>query len=349
MGLGKTLAVRGLTLIAVLFCVLLLTVAVIGATGVSDRILNAMLNERLRGIRQVLSTQITDPDELNRAIEAIEDDLIHSYGLDQPWYVRMPSMLARIIILDLGNARTIQTFTGSRLVSDIILERLPNTILIMITVLIINFLVGLIIGVKSATRPGSLLDRFISIYSSISYAIPTWWLGLLMILVFSFYFRLFPFGGMFSAPPPTELIPRLLDLIWHAAMPIITLVIALSGSWIYITRSVVITTAQEDFVTVARAKGLSERLVMWRYIIRVAAPPILTNLMLGLAAYLGGAILTETVFSWPGMGLLYYHAIVSIDEALILALTYIFTLIYVISRFLLEVFYVILDPRVRYG
>ncbi|MGQ9679681.1 MAG: ABC transporter permease [Candidatus Bathyarchaeia archaeon] len=149
---------------------------------------------------------------------------------------------------------------------------------------------------------------------------PTWWLGLLMILVFSFYFRLFPFGGMLSAPPPTQPIPRLLDLPWHATMPIITF-IALSGSWIYITRGVVITTAQEDFVTVARAKGLSERLVMWRYIIRVATSPILTNLMLGLAAYLGGPILTETVFSWPGIGLLYYHAIISIDEALILALT----------------------------
>lgn len=97
-----------------------------------------------------------------------------------------------------------------------------------------------------------------------------------MILVFSFYFRLFPFGGMLSAPPPTQPIPRLLlDLLWHATMPIITLVIALSGSWIYITRGVVITTAQEDFVIVARAKGLSERLVMWRYIIRVAASPIL--------------------------------------------------------------------------
>jgi peptide/nickel transport system permease protein len=168
-----------------------------------------------------------------------------------------------------------------------------------------------------------------------------------MILIFSFYFRIFPYGGMYSVPIPKEPLQRAADLLWHAALPVITLVIALSGSWIYTIRSLVITTAQEDFVTSARAKGISERLVMWRHIIRVAASPILTNLILGLAGYLGGAILTETVFRWPGMGLLYWQSVVSGDERLILALTYIYTLIYVGLRFILEVFYVIVDPRVR--
>jgi peptide/nickel transport system permease protein len=171
---------------------------------------------------------------------------------------------------------------------------------------------------------------------------------MLLILGLAFYVRLFPFGGMYSAPPPTEPLLRSLDVAWHLCLPVASLVIALSGSWIYITRSIVITTAQEDYVTAARAKGLPERLVLWRYIIRASAPPILTNLILGLAFYLSGAILTETVFLWPGMGRLYYLAIISVDEALILATTYIFTLVYVIARFVLEVLYVIVDPRVRY-
>ena len=348
MGLGRTLAIKGATLTVVLFSVLLLTVATIGATGLSDKILNAIMNEELRTTRQKLATQIKDPDQLNAAMEKIKQDLIVAYGLDNPWYVRMPNMLLRIITLDLGNAKTLQTFTGSIKVADIIMERLPNTILLMVTVLIINFVLGLVIGVTVATKPGSLLDRFMSLYSAVSYALPTWWLGMLMILTFAFYFRLFPFQGMYSTPPPTDPINRFLDLLWHAGLPIITLVIALSGSWIYITRSIVITTAQEDFVTAARAKGLPEKLVLWRYIVRVAAPPILTNLILGLAAYLGGAILTETVFGWPGMGLLYYQSIMAVDEAMILALTYVFTLIYIVARFILEILYVILDPRVRY-
>ncbi|MEM3463839.1 MAG: ABC transporter permease [Candidatus Bathyarchaeia archaeon] len=348
MGIKKTLAIRALTLLVVLLSVLFLAASIMGATGISDRILGAIVNEELRSIRQQLAQQIKDPDQLNAAMEQIKQELIVAYGLDKPWYVRTPDMILRILTLNLGNAKTQQTFTGSIKIIDIIMERLPNTIILMVTVLIINFLLGLGVGVKAATKPGSLLDRFVSLYSAVSYALPTWWLGMLMILTFAFYLRIFPPQGMYSTPPPPDLIGKFLDLLWHAGLPIITLVIALSGSWIYITRSIVITTAQEDFVTAARAKGLSERLVLWRYVIRAAAPPILTNLILGLAAYLGGAILTETVFGWPGMGRLYYESIMAVDEALILALTYVFTLIYVVARFVLEILYIVLDPRVRY-
>jgi len=348
LGLGRKLAFKAISLVIVLVAVLFLTVIIIGATGISDKILNGMVQEALRAMRQELAREIKDPEALNRALEKIREDLIKSYGLDRPWYARMPDMIWRIVTLDLGVSRSVTSFSGSNKISDIILERFPNTIFLMVTVLMINFVVSLFVGVRAATRPGSFLDRSISLYSSISYALPTWWLGMLMILVFAFYLRLFPYGGMYSTPPPTDPLMRGLDLAWHLCLPVLTLVIATSGSWIYITRSIVITTAQEDFVTVARAKGLPERLVLWRYVIRAAAPPILTNLMLGLAAYLGGAILTEAVFSWPGMGLLYFEAIMSVDEALILALTYIYTLIYVIIRFVLEVLYIIVDPRVRY-
>jgi len=348
MGLARTLFVRGLTLLVVLFGVLFLTVLILGATGLSDKILNSMMNEELRGIRQSLVTQIRDPDELNRAMERIKQQLIISYGLDKPWYVRLPQMMWRILCLDLGNAKNIQSFTGSKKISDIILERLPNTIILTTTAIVINFIIGLVIGVTVVTKHGSLLDKFVSVFSAISYAIPTWWLGLINILVFAFYLGIFPYTGMFSVPPPTELIPRIIDMLWHAVLPIITLVVALSGSWIYTARSLMLSTAQEDFVNVARAKGLPEGIVKRRYIIRVVAPPILTNAILGLAGSIGGAILTETVFGWPGMGTLYYEAIMSLDESLILALTYVFTLVYVVARFILEVLYVILDPRVRY-
>jgi peptide/nickel transport system permease protein len=347
MGLGKTLAIKGLTLIAVLIGVLLFTVLIIGASGLSDRILSSIMNEELRGIRQRLATQIRDPEELNRAIEGIKQDLIKAYGLDKPWYARIPNMVLRIVTLDLGSAREVQTFTGSNKVSDIILERIPNTILLMTSALIINFAIGLFFGPRIALKHGTKIDRAVSLYSAVSYALPTWWLGMLMILFFSFQLRILPFGGMYSAPPPEDPFMRFLDLLWHALLPLATLVLALSGSWIYITRSIVLSVSQEDFVNVARVKGLPEGLVRRRYIVRVAAPPILTNVMLGLAGSIAGAILTEIVFDWPGMGTLYYKAVMSVDESLILALTYVFTLIYVLARFVLEVLYVILDPRVR--
>ena len=167
-------------------------------------------------------------------------------------------------------------------------------------------------------------------------------------MLLAFQFRLLPSGGLYSTPPPQEGLSRFLDLLYHAVLPVITLVLVSLGAWIYTVRTMVLNTAQEFFVTVARAKGLPEGRVMRRYILRVAAPPIVTNLVLGLAASLGGAILTETVFNWPGMGRLYYDAILTADETVIVALTFMFTLLYVVSRFALEVLYVILDPRIRY-
>ena len=153
---------------------------------------------------------------------------------------------------------------------------------------------------------------------------------------------------MFSAPPPTEPLARFFDLLWHAILPVFTLIIVSIGPWAYAVRTMVLNISQEDFVNVARAKGLPENLVMRRHIVRVAAPPIVTSLILGLTSSLGGAILTETVFSWPGMGRLYYEAVLAADESVIVALTFMFTLLYVIARFILEILYVVLDPRIRY-
>ncbi len=347
MSLLRTLTIRAVNLLLVLFLVLFLVVIIIGATGTSDKILMAIVRQEVSTYRQVTSRTITDPEALEKAVETYKRELIKAYGLDKPWYTRIGDMLRRIIFLDLGVSKSLQTFSGSNKVVDLIMERLPNTVLLVTTATILSFVIGLLIGVKLATAIGSRLDRALTYFSATSYALPTWWTGIIFILVFYFYLRIFPPGGMYSVPPPEDALMRFLDLLWHAALPIMVLVLATVGSNIYVTRTVVMNIAQEDFVLAARAKGLPEHIIRWRHIARVAAPPILTQLILGLAGSIGGAILTETVFGWPGMGLLFYQAIVSSDEALILGLVYVFTLVYVIARFVLEVFYVILDPRVR--
>jgi len=348
MGLKRTLLARFASLIAVLVVVLFMVVIVLGATGVSDNILEARISEELRGLRQQLAQRIRDPQELERVMLAQREELVQSYGLDKPWYTRLPDMVRRVLVLDLGVSRTISSFSGSTRIVDIVMERIPNTLLLVTVATAISAAIGITAGVKIATKPGSKIDRVSSYFSAVSFALPTWWTGILLILVLAFQFRIFPYGGMYSAPPPQDQLGRALDLIWHSALPVLTLVSAIVGSWIYGSRTVVLNVAQEDFVNVARAKGLPESIVMRRYIIRVSAPPILTNIILGLAASVGGAILTETVFGWPGMGRLYYDAITSFDETLIVALTYLFTLIYILARFALDVLYIILDPRVRY-
>ena len=350
MSLGLTLVRRGVTLFGVLLVVLTLLVITLGATGFSDKVLKSIVNEELRGIRQSLVQTIRDPEQLQQIMAIQRAEREKFYRLDQHWYARLPNMIRRVVVLDLGEARTLRSFNGSSKVSDLVLERLPYTILLITTASAITALIGLPLGVKLATRVGSKFDRGVSYASAISYATPAWWAGIILILLLVYQFRewtgflIFPLPeGLYGTPPPEGALGRFLSMLWHVALPVLTLVLVSVGAWTYVVRTLVLNTAQEFFVTVARAKGLPESRVMRRYILRVAAPPIATNLVFGITASLGGSI-----FNWPGMGRLTFEAIMQADEAVIIALTFMFTLLYIVARFVLEVLYVILDPRIRY-
>ncbi|HRW09016.1 MAG TPA: ABC transporter permease [Caldilineaceae bacterium] len=350
MSILRPLAIRTLTMIGVFFVVMLLLVLTLGLTGYSDRILNAVVGEQLRAERTGLAETIRDPDELERVLAERKVEFEAFYGLDRPWWVRLPGMVLRVMTLDLGEARNLRSFDGSNRVIDIVLERLPNTMILLTTSLLITAVIGLGFGAYMATRAGSWIDRAMSTFAAVSFAIPTWWIGILLILVLSVRWRLLPSGGMYSTPPPIAPTARFLDLLWHAALPILTLVLVSIGPYIYAIRTITLNIAQEDHVTIARAKGLPERRVRNRHILRVAAPPIVTGLIFGLAGSLSGSILVETVFNWQGMGRLYYDTLAGTpDENVIVALTFVFTLMYVGIRILLEVLYIFLDPRVRYS
>jgi peptide/nickel transport system permease protein len=312
--------------------------------------LEAQVNEEVRAFRQGLAQTVRDPAALETAVTQKQAELEEFYGLDEPWYRRMGPQVWRVLTLDLGEARSLRTAEGSNSISDIVLERLPYTILLLTTASVITAIIGLLVGVRMATKVGSRTDRGVAYFAAISFAVPAWWLGILFILIFSFRLDILPSGGMYGNPPPQEQPDRFFDLMYHAILPLITLVLVSVGPYIYSVRTMTVTVAQDDHVLLARAKGLPESRVTRRHILRVAAPPIVTGLVLGLAGSLSGAILIETIFNWRGMGRLYYDAIIGTpDEGVIVALTYIFTLIYVIARFLLDILYVMLDPRVRYS
>ena len=337
-------------MVAVLFVVQGLVVVALGATGYSDRMLEAVIGEQLRAVRPALAETIRDPDRLEEALEIRKTELNELYGLSRPWYTRLPRMVFRVLTLDLGEAHTLRSSRGSNRVADIVSERIPNSVLLLATSLAITATFGLLIGSRLAGRPGTTLDKLVSSFSAISYALPTWWVGILLILILSFRFGLFPSGGMYSAPPPEGGILRFLDLVKHALLPVLTLTLAGVGPYIYAVRTITMNVARSDHVTIARAKGLTAGLVARRHVLRVAAPPIVTGLIMGFAGTLGGSILVETVFNWQGMGRLYYEAIAGTpDEMVIVALTFVYTLIYVVARMVLEVLYLILDPRIRYA
>lgn len=345
----RPLAIRALTLIGVLIAVLILLVISLGATGFSDNLLRAQVTEETRGIRQTLGQTIRDPAELERTVAERQTELERFYGLDEPWWQRLPDNVFRVLQLDLGEARQLRTPEGDRDISALILDRLPYTIMLLMTSTVITAAVGLIVGTRMATRVGSRIDRVMAYFAAISNAVPAWWLGILGIVVLAYRLDWLPAGGMYSTPPPTGRWDRAVDLSYHAILPILTLVTVSVGPYIYGIRTMTVTASQEDHVQLARAKGLPERKVNSRHILRVAAPPIVTGLIFSFTGALSGSILVETVFNWRGMGRLYYEAITGTpDEGLIVGLTFVFTLLYVLSRFVLDILYVLLDPRVRY-
>ncbi len=346
----RPLAIRAVTLFGVLIAVLILLVVSLGATGFSDNLLRAQVFEETRGLRQSLGQTIRDPAELERTVAERQVEIERFYGLDEPWWQRLPDNVFRVLRLDLGEARQLRTADGDREISALILERLPYTIMLLTTTTIITAVIGLAVGVRMATRVGSRIDRAMAYFAAISFAVPAWWLGILLIVVVAFQLDWLPSGGMYSTPPPTGRWDRAVDISYHAILPILTLVPVSVGPYIYTVRTMTVTVAQEDHVQLARAKGLPESKITSRHILRVAAPPIVTGLILGLAGSLSGSILVETVFNWQGMGRLYYDAVSGTpDEGVIVALTFVFTLMYVIARFVLDILYVVLDPRVRYG
>jgi len=347
-GAVRTLAARAATLGLVLLVVIAILVAILGASGFSERVVMATINEELRNLRQSLAQRITDPTELENALAARRQELIESYGLNKPWYYRLPDIVRRVVLLDLGESKVIEGFSGSRKISDIIMERLPFTVMLVTSAVLISSIAGIYIGLKLALNPGSRTDRVAVYLAAISNGLPSWWTGIILLLLLVYYVRLLPPGGVMSSPPPTQPHLIILDVLWHSILPVTTLVAVSIGPSVYAARTIVLNVAQEDFVTAAKARGLPEGVVIRRHILRAAAPPIITIVVFSLAGSLGGAILTETIFNWPGMGRLYYDAVVRGDEAVIVALTYMYGLIYVAARLLLETLYLILDPRVRY-
>lgn len=344
----RTVVKQFVAMVMTFFIIIAFLVVMLGKTGFSDRLVGSVINEELRGLRQSLAQSIRDPKELDEVLLVRKKELEEFHGLDKPWYFRSKNDVLRIIRLDLGEAKTLRSFSGSSKVSDIILERLPNSLLLMSPSFVLVTILGLTFGAWSAARAGSRRDRVLSIFSVSSNALPAWWIGILFLMIFAAWLNVLPLGGMYSAPPPIGSLARFLDLLKHAILPIASLALVSVGPYLYSIRNTTLRISQEPFVSFARMRGLSERRVQRRYILRPAAPPIVTSIALGLVGLFGGAIITEKVFEWPGMGQLFAEVFLGTpDEGIIVGLTAIYAALFLVARFVLEFLYVRLDPRVR--
>lgn len=247
-------------------------------------------------------------------------------------------------------------------VSKLIVSRLGNTIILMLTSTVLSLLVAIPVGIFSAVKQYSKLDYIVTTFTFFGTAMPVFWFGLMMILLFSIKFRewgipYLPAGSVYSVrtPPPGSLLavwkiaPKSFgDLVVHLFMPTMVLSLLYMAGWSRFMRSSMLEVLRQDYVRTARAKGLGERMVIVKHAMRNALIPIVTIVVLQIPGLFGGAIITETIFSWTGMGRLYYDALGGDDWPVVMILLFIDAILVVISTLIGDVLYTIVDPRIRY-
>ncbi len=348
MGLKRYFASRGIILFGVLMATLFLTVLLVGSN--MDAIMKKGVAIQIRS-EIVQNTDLVagfqSTQELDSYIEGQIEQRVKNLGLDAPWYSpnRIGLAMYKILVLDFGHATFLTSDSGSTAVGDIILEKLPRTILLFTTATIIISVIGILVGATSGSKTGSKLDKLTSSFAVISSSFPVWWVGLIMIFTFSFSYSIFPARATpLLAPDDPGYIPALL---YHMTLPLITIVLIGFGTWAYLVRNFMIGILQEDFIFAKRAIGIKQSRIIFGSALRNAAPPIITILALSLSGSLGGAIITEAVFDWPGMGRLYFEAINVMDLPVIIGATYVLTVFFLLSIFVSDLLYGYLDPRIR--
>ncbi len=267
------------------------------------------------------------------------------YHLDDPLPVQFTAWAGSLLRGDLG-----LSFTYSRPVTTLIAERLPATLLLGGTVLLINFTVGLWLGVQQAVRRGTHVDRGLTALSLAGYAMPSFWLGIVLAWLVAVKWRLLPVAGM-SDPlldAHASLGTRLYDLLAHLALPALTLSVVSIAQTMRYQRRAMLEVLQRPYIATARAKGLTENDVRWRHAWRNALFPVLTLFGLWLPVLAAGSVFVESVFAWPGLGSLAAEAVGSRDYPLLMGATLLVSSLVVLGSFLTDLAYAALDPRVRF-
>jgi len=277
---------------------------------------------------------LADPKLTQEEQAAIEERL----GLDQPIPVQYGIWISRVARGELGESFLYQV-PNRRAIA----ERLPNTVLLAGSALLLSVLLAVPLGLVSAIHRGGVVDRVVSGVVFLAMAVPTFWLAILAIFTFAVAFPVFPAGGATTAGASGSLVDRLS----HLVMPAVVLAAVTTAELLRYMRSSAQTALAQPFIRVARAKGLRERTVAWRHVLRNALVPVVTALGIQLPRLVGGAAITETVFAWPGLGRLGIQAALGRDYPLVMAITLFVSAAVVVVNLLIDVLYLWIDPRIR--
>lgn len=347
--LGKYTLIRGVTIVVTVAIGVYLTVIIATMGGYMDKIRASAIKDQvgaaLQGNEELRKLPAA---ERNAIIEQMVEQRMREYNLHTPWIVRSAQYLVSALTLNLGRSEELLSDSHSREVRRVITDRLPATLLLMATANLIVFFTALFAALALSRHYGSPLDRAVVGLSPTS-AAPGWFYGIFLILIFASALRILPYGGMVSVPPPQETLPYALSVLKHLILPVSAWFLAGIFSSTYYWRTFFLVYSSEDYVEMAKAKGLSPRAIERKYILRPTMPPIITSFGLMLITVWMGAIILETVFTWPGLGRLMYQAINLFDAPVIVGSAVIYAYLLGITVFLLDLAYAALDPRVKLG
>lgn len=262
-------------------------------------------------------------------------------GLDKPIYERMI-----IYIRDIFTGNFGYSFIYGSAVSEVILAKLKNTLILTVTALLIEVLAGTVLGIIAARRRYSVVDAAISVSALAFWSMPFFWMAILAILMFAFYIPIFPIGGMIT--PGTTGMNAYPDIAWHLFLPATVLGLGRLGLYTRMTRASILEVMHQDYILTAWSKGCDERTVLFKHALRNALLPLVTLLGLRMGNLFMGAVLVEIVFGWPGMGTLIYDAIFTRDYAIVQLSFLMISIVTVLANLGADIVYAIVDPRIRY-
>ena len=271
-------------------------------------------------------------------------DIRQSYGLDDPLPTQLLVYMQRMLSGDLGHS----LFFNAPVV-DLILARLGPTVLLVMTAMSIALTLGTYLGVLASRKPQGAVANLVTVLSLAGYSAPVFWTGIVLLLVFSATIPLFPLSGMYDVRTDSGGLARGLDVAHHLVLPAVTLAIVFLAQYSRISRASMLDVLGADYIRTARAKGLSDRAVLYGHALRNALLPVVTLAGLQFGNMLSGAVLVETVFNWPGLGQLAFESILRRDHPTVLGILFFASAMVVAANLLTDIAYRIVDPRIRSG
>ena len=348
--LGKFALMRAVLLFLAVIVAVYLTVIIANLGGKLDDTRKAQI--RLEMGQLVFGNpefQGLPPEVVEEMFDEMAEREFLRLGMDRPFFpMRSFEYLWRALSLDLGRAEYISSDAGSKQVRLILMERLPVTLALFGTANLVLFILALFGALFLSRRYGGFLDR-LTIALAPSSAAPGWFYGLFLILIFAALLGVLPWGGLVDAPIPDTRLGYALSVAKHMILPVTAVVLGALFANIYSWRTFFLIYSSEDYVELARAKGLSSRSIDMRYVLRPVLPPILTSFLLVLITMWMGQIVLETVFHWPGLGSVFYLATQLNDVPVILGVIVIYGYLLAATVYVLDFVYAIIDPRVRIG